>query len=210
MKKISFILIYILICQFTCAQVSRYTPANSPATDRSFIISGSPTLLYKTPNGTQFAGGIKVQYFLGKRFSLDADLVFSRDYAHLSPGLIGVPLAFFVLGQGDNTFGEFLGSVAVLALSFEHVSYHIPASDDFDISPYVSLLRYKYAYKFSNYSDPTFTGEQFSFASGLQLNKYIGRFVFSPYAEYYIGYKDHKSGCNIGVYFGIYWKSQSH
>jgi hypothetical protein len=56
-----------------------------------------------------------------------------------------------------------------------------------------------------NYSDVNFVSEQFSFASGLQINKYFGRFVLSPYAEYNIGYEDHISGFNIGVYCGIYF-----
>jgi len=44
-----------------------------------------------------------------------------------------------------------------------------------------------------------------SFASGVQLNKYFGRFVLSPYAEYNIGYRNHIPGYNIGVYCGVHF-----
>ena len=64
-------------------------------------------------------------------------------------------------------------------------------------------LKLKYSYKFDDHSDPDFAGEQYCFATGVQINKYFGRFVLSPYAEYNIGYKDHKYGMNIGVYLGI-------
>jgi hypothetical protein len=184
--------------------------------ERELTFSASPTLVMNTPNGTQLVGGVKLGLFLGKRFSVDADLVIGRDYVHTGLGLIGLPL-YLIASASDPQMGElfsgsdesslttFLLSVAVVALSFEHVSYHIPLNENVEISPYVSLLRYKYAYLRSNYSDVNFISEQFSFASGLQINNYFGRFVLSPYAEYNIGYKDHISGCNIGVYCGIYF-----
>lgn len=169
-----------------------------------FIFSVSPTVLLNTPNGQQFAGGFKAQYFLGRRFSIDADLVFSRDYIHFSPGLIVIPLSMIILNSSDDyTFNEVLGAIVALALSLEHISYHIPVTEKSDISPFVSLLRYKSAYEFGNYSDMNHIAEQFSFAGGVQLNRYAGRFVFSPYAEYCIGYQDHISGFNAGVYFGM-------
>ena len=108
--------------------------------------------------------------------------------------------------EGD--LQDFLFAVAAIALSFEHISYHIPVKDNLDISPYVSLLRYKYAYEHGNYSDNDFIGEQMSFASGVQINKYFGRFMLSPYAEYNIGYKDHIPGFNFGVYCGIYFPTK--
>jgi hypothetical protein len=171
------------------------------------ILSVSPTVLLNTPNGIQLAGGIKFQFFLGKRLSIDADIVFSKDYFHLGPGAIGVPMG--LLGSNsdneDATLSSFLFSLAAIALSFEHISYHIPVNTNLDISPYVSLLRYKSSYEHNNLSDMDFIGEQLSFASGVQINKYYGRFVCSPYCEYNIGYKDFESRFNIGIYLGIYF-----
>ena len=183
---------------------------------RELTFAASPTLLMNTRNGAQLVGGVKLGVFLGKRFSIDADLVIGRNYVHAGPGLIGLPLYLIASAsdfQNDEFFSwndessltDFLISVAVVALSFEHISYHIPLKEDVEISSYISLLRYKYSYAHSNYSDVNFISEQFSFASGLQINKYFGRFVLSPYAEYNIGYKDHISGFNIGVYCGIYF-----
>ncbi len=56
---------------------------------------------------------------------------------------------------------------------------------------------------YGNHSDPDFIGEQLSFTSGVQINKYFGRFVLSPYTEFNVGYKDKIPGFNIGVYCGI-------
>jgi hypothetical protein len=171
------------------------------------ILSFSPTVLLNTPNGIQLAGGIKFQFFISKRFSIDADFVFSKDYFHLGPGVIGVPLG--LLGSSsdneDSPINSFLFSVAAIALSFEHISYHIPVNPDLDISPYVSLLRYKSSYEHDNLSNTDFIGEQLSFATGLQINKYYGKFVFSPYSEYNVGYKDLESRFNIGIYLGFYF-----
>jgi hypothetical protein len=171
------------------------------------ILSASPTFLLNTPNGVQVAGGIKFQLFLGKRFSIDADMVFGRDYLHMSPAVIGVPIGLAGLSSGneDAPIKTFLFSAAALVLSLEHLSYHITVTPDLDISPYVSLLRFKYAYNRKKAMEPDFESEQLSFAGGVQINKYYGRFVFSPYAEYNIGYSDHISGFNVGIYLGIYF-----
>ena len=57
-----------------------------------YSLSVSPDLLLKTPNGIQFAGGIKIRTYISKRISFDSDLVFGRDYVHGGPGIIGLPI----------------------------------------------------------------------------------------------------------------------
>ena len=151
------------------------------------------------------AVGIKYQLFLGNRVSLDADFVFGKDYFHLGTGLIGLPIGLLALEAEDDEWWFFLFGLAAMALSFEHISYHVPVTADLDISPYVSVFRYKYSYEYNNYSDTTFIGQQFSFATGVQINKYFGKYVFSPYCEYNVGYKDLGSRFNVGVYLGIYF-----
>jgi hypothetical protein len=219
MKKFLFIsfLFVQCFCLVTYSQFEYYRPDTTKKFHRGgeLIFSASPNLFFKTPNGMQMTGGVKVQIFLGKRISLDADLVFGRDYFHAGPGVIGLPLLLIASGNifndegfsfdGNGSLTDFFISVAVIALSFEHISYHIPLKNETEISPYISLLRYKYAYKYGIYSDSKFTGEQMSFATGVQINKYFGRFVLSPYAEYNIGYRNHIPGYNIGVYCGIYF-----
>ena len=217
MKKQLVLFFLLSTCLVSYSQFEYYKPDTTKNIHRSgeFIVSASPNVLLKTPNGSQMAAGIKMQLFLGKRFSIDGDLVFGRDYVHLGPGLIGLPLGLLAwssengaLFGDDGSLTEFLFSLAAIALSFEHISYHIPVENNLDIAPYVSLLRYKYAYEYGNYSDPDFIGEQLSFATGVQINNYFGRFVLSPYAEYNIGYKDHISGYNIGIYCGIYFPTK--
>jgi hypothetical protein len=174
--------------------------------DLSF--SGSPTLLFDTPNGTQFAGGLKMRIFMGKRISFDADIVFGRDYLHTGPGIIGIPLWILFLGSSvsdeESTFTEFLMKIAAMALSAEHLAYHAPLRKDIEMAPYISVLRYKYANRYGNYSDSTFISDQFSFAAGIEWNKYYKHFLLSPYVEFNIGYQDHLPGINAGVYCGIF------
>jgi len=176
------------------------------------ILLASPTFLLNTPNGVQLAGGIKYQLFLGKRLSIDADIVFSNDYIHFGPGIIGVPIGLLALGSDEDSefedFSSFLLVVAAIALSFEHISYHIPVRDDFDIAPFVSLLRYKSSYLHNYPGDPDIVGEQLSFATGVQVNKYYGRFVLSPYGELNLGYRDLASRVNLGIYLGYYFRGR--
>jgi|GEM_PF-908305 hypothetical protein len=211
-----------LILTYSPDEVEKVVPSIVPVTNNAqntianhssgqSILSFSPTVLLNTPNGVQLAGGIKYQLFVGNRLSMDADIVFSKDYFHFGPGLIGLPL-LLLSGDGSDdfdSFGSFLFWLGAIALSFEHLSYHIPVNTDFDISPYVSVLRYKSSYEHNDLSNPDFIGEQLSFAFGVQICKYFGRFVFSPYSEWNVGYKDFKSRFNLGVYLGIYFKRES-
>jgi hypothetical protein len=209
-------LLLLCSCFVTYSQFEYYRPDTTRNQHRAgdFIVTLSPNVLFNTPNSVQMAGGLKIQVFISKRFSLDADLVFGRDYIHGGPGLIGIPLGILAFGAGLNsesisdTFTGLVVGVIAVAAAFEHVSYHIPLKKNLDIAPYVSMMRYKYAYEYGDYSDPDFINEQWTFASGVQMNKYFGRFVLSPYAEYNVGYKDHISGFNLGVYFGMYFKSR--
>jgi len=174
-----------------------------------FIISASPDVLFNTPNGTQFAGGLKIKAFISKRISVESDIVFGRDYVHAGPGLIGIPVGLLTFGygsgdgEGAQSLEEFLFYLGAIVLSFEHMAYNIPLQKNVDISPYVSLLRFKSAYENGNDSNPAFAGEQVSFAAGIEVEKYFGRFVLSPYAEFNVGYTDHLAGYNVGVYCGI-------
>lgn len=179
---------------------------------RDFCISGSPNFLINTPNGAQFAGGLKARVFLGEKFSFDTDIVFGRDYFHAGPGIIGIPFWYFLLGPSglstneESTFTGVIVTIASMILSAEHIAYHLPVNNSLEISPYVSMLRYKASYAYGDYNNANYAGEQFSFAMGLELNKYFKRFVLSPYAEWNIGYKDHLSGFNTGVYCGYYFR----
>jgi hypothetical protein len=216
MKKqlLSFLLLAICLAASSQVEVNKSEIQATKHIAGDFIISAAPNLMFNTPNGSVMAGGVKMQVFMGKKFSFDSDIVFGRDYCHFGPGVIGLPVAMIVLAKmdknqdvslkdEDGSFTTFLFLAAAVALSVEHFSCHFPVKNNMDISPYISLLRYKIAYKYGTYSDPDIIGEQFSFASGIQLNKYIGRFVFAPYAEYNVGYKDHISGFNIGAYCGF-------
>jgi len=213
MKRILLICTSLLVfsCFISYSQFEFYNPEATRnqhmAGDK--ILSLSPNILINTPNVLQMAGGIKIQLFLGKNLSLDADLILAKDYYHFGPGILGIPIAMLTFGNNNltddegSTLSEILFYAAAMALSFEHISYHIPLRNNTDIAPFISLLRFKNAYEHGNELNSDFAGQQLSFATGVQINKYFGKFVLAPYAEYNIGYKDHLSGINVGVYCGF-------
>ena len=179
-----------------------------------FSISASPDILFDTPNGSFIAGGLKLRVFVGKRFSFDSDVLFGRHFMQIAPGIIGIPAILlgyemgFGIEEGDNTFEEFLIMGVLIVLSVEHFAYHIPVKGYTDISPYVSLLRFR---QFSNVADSeNDDGIEGSacFAVGLEVNKYFKKFVVSPYADYSVGYSGPIHGVTCGINFGYYFSSK--
>lgn len=215
--RITLFLSFLLVVLSANAQdsLNRSNNISSMNAKGDMILSLSPSVLVNTPLETQFASGFYFQLFLSPHFSVDADLMFGRDYAHFGPGTIVIPIWLlilatndapgfdpFFLGNGDN-FKTFLGFLALTALSFEHVSLHFPMSESSEISPYLSLLRYKYASSPSYRSDSNKVSSQFCGAIGVHYNKYVRSFVISPYIEYNVGYTDKKTGINAGINCGF-------
>jgi hypothetical protein len=174
-------------------------------------ISLSPNLVFDTPNGRTFAGGFKLKTYLGKRFSFDSDLLFGRDFMQFSPGFLGVLCLLsgfdwsFGPGEDDNTFAEFLMMGISVLLSAEHFSYHIPVTNNTEISPYISLLRFR-GFTMEENSDKGKSYESSAcFAAGIEVNKYFNRFILSPYVDYSIGYSRPFHGFACGINFGYYF-----
>lgn len=172
--------------------------------EKTFSIS--PSFIDTRSGGVTLAGGLKFQIFLTDRISLDADLVAAKRYFHGGPGVIALPYWLLMYNQdqvifdGEGGFTMFLVMIAAGVMSFEHISYHIPVKNDWEVSPFVSLLRFKqYISPNEMYND----GGQLSFAAGVQAEKYFGRFFLAPYLEYNVGYRDGIGGINSGVGFGI-------
>jgi len=219
MKSYLFALFFLFCSVILCAQYTNETSNPSPEITnhsyRDFIVSASPDLLFNTLNGLQFAGGLKIKMFIGKRLSFDSDLVISRDYLHGGFGLIGIPLWLIISGtnlynaEESRSLSELLAMGVFLLLSTEHAAINIPVRRDLDLSPYISLLRLKESYKHGDYSNPYVANQQACFAAGLELNKYFRRIVLAPYVEYEVGYTDRISGFNMGIYCGIYFPSKT-
>jgi hypothetical protein len=173
-------------------------------------ISASPDVLFGSTDGAIIGGGVKLRMFVGKRFSFDSDLVIGPDYVHFGPGIIGLPLWYFGVNLGfsssdENSLASFLFMGAMMLLSAEHFAYHIPIQNNTDISPYLSLMRFK---QISGLQDPKYpNGVNSSVygAIGLEMNKYFKRFVFSPYMDYDISYIGQGHGLNLGLNLGYYF-----
>lgn len=208
---------FLIVFSFIILSPAVFSQEKSPASNRKytlpeyafgdFSISASPNLLCNTPNGVQLAGGFKMNAYVCKWISFDADFVAGRDYFHFGPGIAGIPLFMLFVSGGieEVSFGELLLEILIITLSAEHVAGHIPVKEVIDISPYVSLMRFKYSFKYGEYTSLEYAGNQVSYAAGIQVNKYFNRFYISPYAEVNVGYIDHIPRYNIGIYCGYYF-----
>lgn len=180
--------------------------------DASISLSGN--MIMNDPFGSQFAGGIKLRIFVSKKISFDTDLVFGKDYSHFGPGIFGLPL--MLLGEelgssedGDDSNTMFFFKLATMLLSAEHISYHFPVKNTTDISPYISVLRFKQLKPDDVNVAPEEIYAHISFVAGIEINKYFKRFLLSPYAEYNIAYDGYFKGFNFGVNFGYYLPMKS-
>jgi hypothetical protein len=213
MKKV-FVTVTIYLCLLPFLSNPQNSPDSIPLSynihsrgDASISLSGNR--LMNDPFGSQFAGGVKIRMFLGRRVSFDTDLAFGKDYVHFGPGIIGLPL--WILGaelgfssDEDGSFGWFLFELATMALSAEHIAFHFPVKNNTDISPFISILRFKQLQIDDINVNPEDNYAHASFVAGLELNQYFKRFVLSPYAEYNIAYDGYFRGFNFGVNFGYY------
>lgn len=178
----------------------------------------APNVLIDNSEGALPGAGLKLRYFVGKRFSFDTDLAIGRDYLHFGPGLIGIPLWLLAsgLGLGLNDVGgdskEDIASIVVVAtvmiLSAEHFAYHLPVGTSSDFSPYISLLRFKSLKYIRTPESPDEVVSSPNCAVGIELNKYAGRFVMSPYTDFEIAYDGSGHGFNFGFSAGYYFRSK--
>jgi hypothetical protein len=215
MKKLLFTFSIFLFSAALVAQIQdkpeELNPGLTVHSKKDFSISASPDILFNTPNGNIIAGGIKLRVFVGKRFSFDSDVMFGQNFMQLSPGVIGIPaiLLGYELGFGsdeeDNSFAEFLIMGALMVLSVEHFAYHIPVKGYIDISPYMSLLRFRQFTNVANSENADGIEGSACFAAGIEVNKYFKKFILSPYADYNVGYSGPIHGFTCGINFGYYF-----
>jgi hypothetical protein len=169
-------------------------------------ISLSSNFIDMATPGLKMAGGLKFQIFLSERISIDADLAVGKNYFHGGPGIIALP--FWLISSTESGFviedtdgiTMMLVVLAASMLSFEHISYHLPLKNNWELSPYISLLRYRQYTPIDQTSNDT---DQLTFATGIQMDKYYGRLFISPYFEFNVGYSDGRPGINTGIGIGI-------
>jgi hypothetical protein len=169
-----------------------------------------PVVLVDTKAGSPYAGAFSMQYFLGSRYCVKTDLVIGNNYVHMGPGLLGIPfwLIFNYSKPSENYFYnlsdlremafEVMSFIIFTTLSFEQMSYHIPLSKNSDVAPTISLLRLTFQPSDTNkltYDSGTHLGG----VIGCRYNHYLGRFVFSPYAEYAMFYDNNRYSFNLGI-----------
>jgi len=202
---------FLLICSYSQdGTVESNQPYSAELGD--IRIGLAPVLIGNTPDGLQFGGSLYLRAYVSKYLSFDSDLCISSNYVHVGPGIIGIPIAILFMNSLSSPDDEdegtelteegfifFFLKVAVVLLSVEHISGHIPVYNNLEISPYISLLRYRSQYAHSGVLPEERIPEQLCFATGLSIDKSFGRFVLSPFIEYNIGYRDKISGYIAGL-----------
>jgi hypothetical protein len=210
MKQYTLTFTFILVSVILTGQDSLRT--DTLPTGRTFHvykdagISFAPTYRYAASEGSSMAGTLKMRMFLGKRFSFDSEISIGKDYLTFGPGLLGIPcwLLLFPSLDEDMSFDEMIGVAILAALTAEHVAYHIPLKKYTDLSPYISLLKFKTYYGSYKDAHPDTWEDQVCFAIGIELNKYFNKIVLSPYVEYNQGYGNPHGFMYTGVYLGFY------
>lgn len=188
---------------------------NLNATSHSFrdvnISLITPNVLYDSQAGTLIGGGLKLRMFVSRRFSFDSDLIVGRDFLHYGPGIVGLPLWCIAASSGINfnsddgqyqSLAGFLMIGVIMILSGEHFAYHIPVNSNTEISPYLSILRFKQLKNVQGPNNSVVNGVNYNCAIGIEINQYIKRFIVSPYIDYEMAYNGTGHGINIGFSLG--------
>jgi len=155
------------------------------------------------------AVGIKGEYMLTNTIGVEFGLTGSRDNIHVGAGTLLGPL-FFALtsSSNDNSVSQGVGGLVLIAITaasmLEHTNYHIRINDNIHISPYLSLLRFRYMYDRENPFVKYNTDQFGSWSVGTKLSFITkDKWIINGYIErsqlYYIGTPASlQAGLNIG------------
>jgi hypothetical protein len=179
---------------------------------RDWTLSISPNYINHPNAYPRVVGGLNSMVFLGKYFSLNANVAAGQGYFHFGPGIIGVPAIIIAGGNmllENSDMEAILIWAVMLGLAFENFNIHIPVTSHFEISPYISLLRFKYIEE--GYGG---NGEDWNLnmVGGIRLNIFTSdRFFISPYMEATRDWANKTRGIwgvNGGLHAGFYFKGK--
>ena len=174
----------------------------------NWTLSVSPNFVSHPEADPRFAFGMDASIFMGKHVSLNANLAFGKGYFQGGIAIIGLP--FLLLGASedgllnDGSMEDFLFSLALVALTFENLKFHIPISHGMELTPYFSLFRIKYIEGGYGGSE---IDTKVNLVLGGSLNIYTGeRFFLAPYAEATRNWGSGGLwGWNTGLHLGVYF-----
>ncbi len=175
-----------------------------------WTLSLSPNYVYHPDAHPRIAGGINSMLFMGRYVSLNANVAGGPGYFQMGTGIIGIPI--ILLGGTDGFMEDmdletFVVWLALMALVFENINFHIPLTGQLEISPYFSLLRLKYIKEGYGGAGSTWN---MNLVGGIRLNIFLSdRFFLAPYSEV-TGDWGHgnqgRLGLNGGIYTGFYFR----
>ena len=166
-------------------------------------VAVAPIYVNHPNSDPRIAASFDASVFISKYVSLNANFAAGKGFMQGGLGLIGIPLMAVFSGPGiySESIEEFLLKFALIVLSFENINFHIPVTRNFEISPYISLLRIKYIE--GGYGKGQDSGA--NFVSGSCLNIFVtDRFFISPFAEVTRDWGENGLwGVHAGIHFGF-------
>lgn len=166
-------------------QEDHYAPPTPVMHDqKDWTLSIAPVYAWHPDAHPRIAGELNSTVFLGRFFSLNANLAAGQGYFQFGTGIIGVP---GLIAAGSSpllesvSLEDMLFWIVMLGLAFENFNLHIPLTSHVEICPYLSLLRVKYIEEGYGGSRSAWNANG---VGGLRLNIYLsGRFFIAPFAE---------------------------
>ena len=155
------------------------------------------------------AFGISGEYMLGKHVGIEASIAAGKDYLHFGPALFMVPLTLLLskTKEDENKDKELLIFLATGLSFFEQTNYHIHLSSNFELIPFLSILRFRYIYdEYHQHNDDSFVS--WSIGTKLSLLTKNNWYINASIERSQLYYSGVPSGIQTGIHAGYIFKSK--
>jgi hypothetical protein len=176
-----------------------------------WAIAGSAQRLNFTDFQPQQAYGITTEVMLTNIWGIEFSVAGGQDYFETSAGpLLALYFVFetFADDEDDDDDGTItLGIIAAIIASFEHSNFHIPITQNLELIPNFSLLKYRYMYNETNsYKEDDFLSWSVGIKVGILTDRNWYYNAFAERAQLY--YSGRPSGWQIGLNVGYTFKNK--
>lgn len=153
--------------------------------------------------------GLTGEYMLGDHLGIEFSMAGGKDYFHFGTGALFAPLALLLSNANtDDSGGGLLLLLLGIASLFEHTNYHIPLSPQFELVPYVSVLRFRYIYEgIQPYNEDVFAS--WSIGTKLSLITKKNWFINATVEGSQLYYSGRPKGIQAGIHIGHIFKSKN-
>jgi len=214
MKVIYITLTLVLLTNFTQGQSNNPDPLD-PITHLAQIKQVNFSSTYErfqftnTPVYNSF--GISIEGMISKHFGFEVGISGGKDNFQTGIGVLALP--FMIKARNSSKedptdFEKWIKPALLAILLLEHINYHIDITQDFQLIPYVSLIRLRYMY--NPEMDPLYN-KNYVFLSGAVGIKagltFKDKWLLNAYCERsQLYFEGNPSGIQAGLNLGILLK----